>query len=275
MLIRYSIVIPAHNEADHIGPFVDQFLRDLPGPVRAVLAEVILVENGSRDATLEECHRLAARSGGLVRVFSNPRGSYGEAIRRGILESRGSHLSILECDVLDGAFVEASLALFREHGARFIVGSKRHPASVDRRPLQRRLLTRGFNFLLRTCLGYPGSDTHGLKSLEAGLAKELCRLAQTSDEIFQTEIVLIAWRLGQEILELPVEIRERRATPVAVARRVPAVLHLISALRQSCSRFPAGRRRGAARQVNPQAGLRRGTGSVPSAAGSGTRTSAS
>jgi hypothetical protein len=241
-------VIPAHNEAEHIGPFVEQFLRELPGSVGAVLKEVILVENGSSDATLEECHRLAKSSGGLVRVLSNPRGSYGEAIRRGILESRGSHFSILECDVLDGAFVEASLTLFRESDARFIIGS---------------------------CLGYPGGDTHGLKSLEAGLAKELCRLAQTSDEIFQTEIVLIAWRLGHQILELPIEIRERRSTPVAVVRRVPAVIHLITALRRSCARFPRGRREGAIRQVDPRRDLRSATGSDPSGAGMGTRTSAS
>lgn len=238
-MMRYSIVIPAHNEVANLGPFVTEFLRDLPRSVAEVLDEIILVENGSLDDTLGACRRLAAEHPGLIRVLSNPRGSYGEAIKRGILESAGSYVSVLECDFLDGAFVAESIALFRRGDANFIVASKRHPASIDRRPLKRKLLTIGFNALLRMYLRYPGTDTHGLKSIEGSLAKELCRISATTDEIFQTEIVLLAWRLGHSIVELPIQIRERRATAVAVVRRLPAVANVLSALRQSLRRFPS------------------------------------
>ena len=108
-----------------------------------------------------------------MRVLSNERGSYGEAIKRGMMESEGTHLSILECDFLDAEFVAASVDLFEKEHARFIVASKRHPDSVDNRPLKRRILTLIFNRILNLFTGYPGTDTHGLKSIETTLAKQL------------------------------------------------------------------------------------------------------
>lgn len=233
----YSIVIPVYNEAEHIEPFVEGFLDKLPSTVTDVLREIILVENGSQDDSLAACQRLEAAHPELARTISIPRGSYGEAIKTGMLAAQGSHLSILECDFLDEQFVADSVDIFSAGKSRFIVASKRHPDSVDQRPWKRRLLTEGFNRILNMLLGYPGSDTHGLKSIETNLAKRLCELAQTTDEIFQTELVLIAWKNDVKIDELPIRIEERRATPVSILRRVPMVLDLLSQLRSSLRRF--------------------------------------
>jgi glycosyltransferase involved in cell wall biosynthesis len=235
--MRYSVIVPVHNEAAQLESLVNTFLASLPPAVHAILEEVLLVENGSRDGTLAVCRALERRWPRVVRVLSIGRGSYGEAIKTGMLESRGTHLSILECDFLDVTFVEESLACFR-NGSEFLVGSKRHPRSIDARPLKRRLLTLGFNRLLNTLVGYPGSDTHGLKSIRSDLAKELCGLAVTTDEVFQTEIVLLAWRRGGRIEELPVRIREVRSSPVSIRRRLPLVLTMVAELRRSMRRFP-------------------------------------
>jgi hypothetical protein len=171
-----------------------------------------------------------------------PRGSYGEAIKTGMLESTGTHLSILECDVLDWGFVSRSIAIFREGRARFIVGSKRHKDAADRRPFKRRALTALYNLaFLRLCFGYPGTDTHGLKSIEAECAKQLCQTAVTTDEVFQVEIVLLAWRMGIAIDEIPIEIREVRSAPVSIRRRLPKVLGTVRELKKSLRRFPAHR----------------------------------
>jgi dolichyl-phosphate beta-glucosyltransferase len=235
--MMYSIIIPAHSEAQVIEEYVGRFIRELPEGVSAALLEVIIVENGSTDDTLAACRRLREKFPKLVRILSNERGSYGEAVKRGILESRGSHLSVLECDLLDAKFVQDSISLFRTGNVEFIVASKRHPNSLDRRPLKRRVLTWGFNRILNCLLGYPGSDTHGLKSIESHLAKKLCQLSVTTDEIFQTEIVLIAWRLGKRIEEIPIHIDERRAATVSIIRRLPKVISMVSELRRSINRF--------------------------------------
>jgi len=238
--MQYTIVIPAHNESSNIDAHVTRFIENLPSEIAEVLQEVIIVENGSTDSTLDVCRRLEQRFPNLVRIVTFPRGSYGEAIKLGMLESRGTHLSILECDFLDSAFVVKSIAMFRANKAELIVGSKRHPESIDRRSLKRRALTALYNMIfLRLFIGYPGTDTHGLKSIETGCAKKLCRKALTTDEIFQTEIVLLAWRLGVKIHEIPVNISEVRTAPVTVVRRVPKVLNTVWELKRSLKRFPA------------------------------------
>jgi glycosyltransferase involved in cell wall biosynthesis len=232
------VIIPLHNEASTVRTVLPVFLEQLPAEAREVLAEILLVENGSTDATRSEAERLASTSAGLVRVHSIPNAGYGSAIRHGIRHSTGSHLTILECDVLSSTFLVESILAFQQDRASVIVGSKRHPQSVDQRPVARRLMTRGFNTLLRLLIGYPGSDTHGLKSLEGTLARELCDKAVCSDEVFQTELVLLAWRLGHTVLELPIELREIRPTPVRVMRRAPKVAPILWELRRSLSRFP-------------------------------------
>jgi glycosyltransferase involved in cell wall biosynthesis len=237
--MKVSIVIPAHNEVANLEAYVAHFIQTLPADVAGVLKEIIIVENGSTDDTLDACRRLQRRFPELIQVCVLARGSYGEAIKRGMLESQGTHVSILECDFLDPRFVAASIAILSANRAQFIVGSKRHPQSVDRRAIKRRILTTLYNFVfLRLLIGYPGSDTHGLKSIEASVAKRLCEIAVTSDEIFQTEIVLLAWRLGIKIEEVPVQILEMRNPTVTVLRRVPKVLNTVRALKHSLQRFP-------------------------------------
>jgi dolichyl-phosphate beta-glucosyltransferase len=234
--MEYSIVIPAHNEALNIERFVASFIRNIPENI--ILTEIVLVENGSTDDTLQACYRLRRRFPKQIRVLAIARASYGEAIRHGMLQSRGTHLSILECDCLNADFVVDSIQLFQTQKARFIVASKRHPESIDRRPFKRRLLTAFYNYCLGLVFGYPGTDTHGLKSIETSCAKQLCDLAITSDEVFQTEIVLLAWRLGIEIHERPIHILETRQAPVAILKRVPSVLDTVRELKRSLGRFP-------------------------------------
>ena len=235
--MKYTIVIPAHNEEATLEPHVKRFISGLPEAVQRVLLEIIIVENGSTEGTLAAAERLVSLYPGLIQVITLARGSYGEAIRQGMLAARGSHLSILESDFLDSGFVASSVERFAISGPRLIVASKRHPLSIDKRPLKRRILTFAFNLILRLTIGYPGTDTHGLKSIETKLAQRLCNEAITTDEVFQTEIVMLAWRWGVQIEELPIRVEELRPSPVSVRRRLPMVLRTVAQLRRSLRRY--------------------------------------
>ena len=234
--MKYTIVIPAYNEGKHLESALETLLLTLPDRVESVLHEVLIVENGSLDDTLDVARRLEGRFS-HVRAITLSRGSYGEAIKRGMLEASGTHLSIMECDFLVPSFIERSIDLFDERDAALVVASKRHPRSRDGRPMKRRVLTHMFNRLVNVLVGYPGSDTHGLKSLRTDVAVRLCNLASTTDEVFQTELVVIAWRLGETVYEVPIDIVEKRPVTVSVARRLPKVMGLIGQLRVSQRRF--------------------------------------
>jgi len=236
--MQISIVVPVHNEAENLESSISTFLRTIPENTKQHLREFILVENGSTDGTYDACCRLQQLFPDVIRISQLKRGSYGEAIRTGMLESTASHVCILECDFLSADFVAQSIQAFDQGGVEFLVGSKRHKLSVDRRPVKRRLLTFLYNFLLlRLFTGYPGTDTHGLKAIEGNVAKRLCALAVTTDEVFQTEIVLLAWKTGVAIREIPVRIIEKRSPTVSITRRFPKVMRTVSDLRRSLDRF--------------------------------------
>ncbi len=235
--MKHSIVVPVHNEGPVVREYVRHFHSRLRGAIGDELHEIILVENGSRDNTLAECEALEAEFPETVRVLVNTCAGYGEAVRRGLREATGSHVSILEVDFLDPEFLLASRLVFAAERNALVIASKRHPLSVDARPWKRRMLTIGFNQILRLLFGYPGTDTHGLKSMETSLGRRLCDLAVTGGEAFQTEIVLIAWKLGVTIRETPIRIEERRATAVSIGRRAPRVWDSLFALRASLRRF--------------------------------------
>jgi glycosyltransferase involved in cell wall biosynthesis len=232
-----SVVVPVHNEGAHLEEFLAAFRAGLGG-LEAKVREALIIENGSTDDTFEAGGRAAEAWPGIVRVLRVSRASYGEAVKQGILEAKGDAIGILECDALDSNFLGRSLALIEGGEADLVVASKRHPGSVDRRPLKRRVLTRVYNVVLRLVFAFPGTDSHGLKTFRAGPAKELCRISQTGDEVFQTELVLLAYRLGYRVKELPFSILERRAAPISVSRRLPKVLRTIRDLKRSLARYP-------------------------------------
>jgi glycosyltransferase involved in cell wall biosynthesis len=86
-----SLILPIHNQADHIGKVVSGFLADfakLPRPV-----ELVLVPNGCRDASPEICAELAAQHPDTVQLVGPlKRGGWGRAINEGLEASRGEVL---------------------------------------------------------------------------------------------------------------------------------------------------------------------------------------
>lgn len=84
-----SIILPIHNQVDHVATVVGEYdaaLRDLPVPW-----EIILVENGSRDESAALCTELATRHAN-VRALRADRAGWGRAVRTGLAAARGEFL---------------------------------------------------------------------------------------------------------------------------------------------------------------------------------------
>jgi glycosyltransferase involved in cell wall biosynthesis len=85
-----SIVFPAFNEEGNIRSAVEDFL--IPG----VVDEIVVVDNNSRDRTVEEARQTSAR------IVTETSQGYGHALRRGLREARGDIIILAEPD---GTFV--------------------------------------------------------------------------------------------------------------------------------------------------------------------------
>lgn len=223
-----SIVIPVYNEEGILREAVSELLAGLER-VREELAapdltfEIILAENGSRDRTVEMAEHLATEHP-EVRTFSLGEPNYGKALRRGILEARGTYVVCEEIDLCDLDFHRRALATLRAGDADFVVGSKAMKGASDKRPATRRAATRVMNGLLWLALDFRGTDTHGLKAFHRTTVTPVVNDCVIDRDLFASELVIRAGRVGLRVVELPIRLAEKRVPSVQLSKRVPHVL---------------------------------------------------
>jgi glycosyltransferase AglD len=222
-----SIVIPVYNEEGILREAVTELLDGLD-TVRAALHapelqfEIIIAENGSSDRTVELAEHLANERS-EVRTFSLGEPNYGKALRRGILEARGTWVICEEIDLCDPNFHRRALDHLQHHDADMVVGSKAMKGASDERPLLRRAATRVLNGMLRAALDFHGTDTHGLKAFHRETLLPVVEQCVIDRDLFASELVIRAGR-SVDVMEIPITLAEKRAPAINLTKRVPAVL---------------------------------------------------
>ncbi len=235
-----SIVIPVYNEAGILAESVEGLVAALGA--HGWRFEIVVAENGSKDDTAAIGHALAAEHPEVV-VLSCPEPNYGGALRRGIAMARGTYVICEEIDLCDVEFHARALDILRSGAADMVVGSKAMRGAHDTRPLRRRVATRVYNGALRLAVGFRGTDTHGLKAFvraEVGPVAERCVVEH---DVFASELVVRAHREGLRVLEIPVDVHEKRAPSIRLLHRVPRVLKHLGRLMVAIHGSPAGRAR--------------------------------
>ncbi|MBC8071646.1 MAG: glycosyltransferase family 2 protein [Deltaproteobacteria bacterium] len=217
-----SIVIPVFNEREILAASIEELCTALRA--RGWSFEVVLAENGSTDGTLALAEALHERWPELS-SFSHPEPNYGGALRQAIFRARGRYVICEEIDLCDVDFHARALELLRQGTADMVVGSKAMRGANDTRPLGRRLATRVYNGALRLAVGFRGTDTHGLKAFVRERVTPIAAACVVEHDVFASELVVRAHRAGLRVLEIPVEIHEKRAPSIRLVRRVPKVLH--------------------------------------------------
>jgi glycosyltransferase involved in cell wall biosynthesis len=215
-----SIVIPVYNEAQ----ILRAALSELTGKLAALGYdyELVLTENGSKDGTqallMDLCKELPR-----LRSLHSGEPDYGKALRRGILSARGATVICDEIDLCDDDFYQRALPLLGQ-GADLVVGSKAMRGAGDRRPLLRRLATRMLTLLLRLATGFKGTDTHGLKAFKRERLLEVVNACIIDKDLFASEFVIRAGRMGRDVREIPIRLEEKRQPSINLLKRVPRVL---------------------------------------------------
>jgi len=201
----YSIVIPAYNESARLGASLEKVLDFVHA--QAWDAEVIVVNDGSRDDTAEIVRRFAAKDP-MVRLLENPgnRGK-GYSVRNGMLHAEGRILLFSDADL--SAPIEEAPKLLRalEAGADIAIGSRwlRAETQTQRQPLHRQLFGRVFNLLLRMSLGLQFRDTQcGFKAFKPAAALAIFPLQKIERWGFDPEILFLARKMGFKVEEVPV-----------------------------------------------------------------------
>lgn len=199
-----SIIIPAHNEENRLPSTLEQVFNFLARQPYA--AEVVVVENGSRDHTYEIAQKFAKQYENL-RVIRNQERGKGLAIQRGVKEAVGTYLFL--CD--------ADLSMPIEEINKFIppqlepvdvaIASREAPGAVRyNEPAYRHITGRVFNTLIRL-LVLPGlQDTQcGFKCIRAEVARDIFPYQTLTGWAFDVELLYIARRRGYQLVEVPID----------------------------------------------------------------------
>jgi len=223
---RVSIVIPVYNEEAILHAAVVD-LRERLAPLDWSY-EVILAENGSRDRTILIAEELAAKYP-QVRLLSAGEPNYGKALKQGILEARGEFVLCDEIDLCDTDFHRRAVAEL-ERGRDMVIGSKLIGGAEDERPLFRHAASVVYNSLLRSLLGFRGTDTHGLKAFRRERLVPIVETCLVDKDVFASELVIRSYRAGMDIVEIPVRVVEKRPPSINLLKRVPNVLKSVAKL---------------------------------------------
>lgn len=226
-----TIVIPVHNEAGFVGHAIARLEAELSG-----LDYVLyLVENGSVDGTGAEVEALAARYTWLE-ALRMPNADYGAALREGFRRSDTDWMVAFDIDYFSRRFIDQVMA---EAGrADIVLASKRDPGADDQRGMLRRLGTRVFNLLLRGLFGSGVTDTHGMKAVSRKVLDDVLPHVKSTEDLFDTELVLRAERAGYRIAEVPAVVEEIRPARSSYLKRVPRTLVGLLRLRRMLGRRP-------------------------------------
>jgi glycosyltransferase involved in cell wall biosynthesis len=234
-----SLIFPAHNEEERLPQTleaVDAFLKQQP-----YTAEVIVVENGSTDRTLELAKRFETRMPVLKVLHEDGRGK-GLAVKRGMLEARGQYRFFLDVDLsmpieqvnrfVPPALPDVDIAIASREG---------YGAARYNEPAYRHWIGRGFNALVRLMALPRLQDSQcGFKCFRGDIADILFPMQTITGWTFDVEILYIAYLKGYRVTEIPIPWYHNPHSKVRVWRDSIQMARDLLAIRRNARRGKYG-----------------------------------
>ncbi len=216
-----SIVIPAYNEARRLPATLEAVTAWLDGSALGARAELVVVDDGSADATAQVITQ-AATAHSRVRAVVRPdnRGK-GAAVREGVRQAAGRVVVFFDADLpypLD-TIDEAWRRL--EAGAQVVLGARDLSGAQGLQqysPL-RKAATRAFNLLVEQALDLGIPDTQcGFKAFTAEVARPLFEALTIERFGFDVELLFLARRWDLRLERVPVRMAHGGDSSVRVVR---------------------------------------------------------
>ena len=201
----HSIIIPAYNEGARLDVTLEKVFHYVAQHGWEV--EVIVVNDGSRDNTVEIVHSHMQKNSTL-RLLENPgnRGK-GYSVRSGMMHARGEVLLFSDADLSSPIEEAPKLLAAIAEGADIAIGSRwmQSDLQTQRQPLYRQFFGRIFNLLLRLLLGLQFKDTQcGFKVFTRRAAQAIFPQQKIERWGFDPELLYLAKIYGFKVAEVPV-----------------------------------------------------------------------
>ena len=228
---NFSVVVPVFNEEDIVLQSAAQ-IYDICKRKKLDF-ELIFVENGSEDKTLSLLKAFVSKKE-ECRLVILELANYGNALKHGFLNAENQIVISFDIDYFSEDFLEDALKLNKKYAA--ITASKRLVKSDDGRRFIRRLATFIFVTILKLLFKTKLSDTHGMKAVrKASIINQIDNVVSTQD-LFDTELLIRVEKSGNKILEVPAVVNEIRPSVSVIYKRIPRTISSLIKLRAQLSR---------------------------------------
>ena len=207
--VKVLVVIPTYNEAENIGRMLET-LRDV-----APQAEILVVDDGSRDGTAEIVSTQATILGSIHLLERTQKDGLGSAYRAGFawgLAAGYDAFVEIDADFQHDPHALPSLISAAAQGAGVVIGSRYvDGGETPKWPWYRLLLSRGGNQYASVMLGLNVADsTAGFRVYQADTLNVIDYSTVEADGYgFQIEMTYRSRRANQSIVEVPITFTDR------------------------------------------------------------------
>ena len=226
MINNFSVVIPVFNEEEvflESANKIYKICQEMNKPF-----EIIFSENGSTDNTVKLIETFIRDKDNCF-MINNNFANYGLALKNGFESVKNDIVISFDIDYFSKKFLVQALQLNENIVA--LVASKRLSESEDERTLIRKMATSVFVFILKLLFRTSLTDTHGMKAIRKdNIEKEINNVISTQD-IFDTELLIRIERSGFRISEVPAKVNEIRPSVSVIFTRIPRTLKSLFKLR--------------------------------------------
>lgn len=198
-----NVTVPVYNEEKVLAASVAKIAAMLDA--KGCRYEIVIANNASMDGTLAVANSLAARLKD-VHVLSLQEKGRGRAVKAAWHNSSADILSYMDVDLSTDLTAFPSLIEPLLAGQfDLAVGSRLLDSAFTKRGPKREFISRGYNLLVKAMFRTRFSDAQcGFKAITRKAAAELLPLVEDDNWFMDSELLILAEKLGYRILDLPV-----------------------------------------------------------------------
>ena len=189
--------------------------------------EIIVVVDGIVDKSIEKIKQAMLPGVVTVGYIKNQGKSY--AIRMGMKKAKGDYVMFIDAGMeIDPNGISMLLEHMEWYNADIIVGSKRHPASQVNYPLNRKILSYGYYYLVKFLFGLNVRDTQaGIKIFKKDVLQKVLPRLLEKKFAGDLEFLVVAQILGfRRIYEAPIKL-DYSLSPITTAAGIRAIWEIL------------------------------------------------
>lgn len=209
-----SIIVPCHNEANRVGLTFEKIQSHIKENQNKytgyIIREIIFVENGSSDNTLEILENIKSRARGIIpdtsiRIVVSQKGK-GNAVKKGVDSAISDFCLIMDADSSTDISELGPMSKYLQDYT--IINTTRRSKSshiINQQGFLRKFSGNFFHLFVQVLFNLPVKDTqNGFKLIKSDVAKRIFRQIKTSQWVSEVEFFLIAKKDKEKIVEVPI-----------------------------------------------------------------------